>query len=137
MKIACGPMKRNGGSITNISSVAALHGPPNMIAYTASKWGVRGISRTAAIEFAPHRIRVNTIFPGMIMTSQALNAYSAERLTARTSRIPVGRAGEPNDIANLAAFLCSDAGSYCNGAEFTADGGETTLNAAGMSGMKG
>lgn len=135
MRAVLPAMKERGGAIINIGSVAAMTGPPNMSAYAASKWGVRGLTRSAAIEFAPYRIRVNTICPGLIETPMSKGSYDAERMRRRSARIPVGRAGQPQDIAEMVVFLASDAASFCNGADILCDGGETVLNMAGLSGL--
>lgn len=125
MRSTVGLMKKTGGSIVNVSSIAALCGRRTLAAYGSSKWGVRGLSKTAALEFAPYKIRVNTVFPGLIDTLMIRDVYGAERIAARGAQIPVGRNGEPDDIANVVLFLASDASAFCNGAEFIADGGET------------
>lgn len=125
MRTALPALKRQGGSIINISSIAALTGRAGLAAYASSKWAVRGISRSAALEFAPHRIRVNSIIPGLIDTPMTQEAYGAEKLMLRGRSLPVGRAGQPADIANLALFLASEASSFCTGGEYLCDGGET------------
>jgi len=129
MKAAIEPMiAAGGGSIVNISSIDGLVGMNNVISYVASKWAVRGMTKTAAMELAPRGIRVNSIHPGFILTElgtdnlgvapvhQMLEAYS-ERMA------PMKRAGRPEEIAALACFLASDASSYSTGSEFVADGG--------------
>jgi 3alpha(or 20beta)-hydroxysteroid dehydrogenase len=118
-------MKRTGGSIINISSIGALAGRSNIAAYCSSKWGVRGLTKTAALEFGPYGIRANSIVPGLIDTVMTREAYGEAMIASRGAQIPVGRAGTPTDIANLVLFLASDQSSFCSGAEFVADGGET------------
>ncbi len=118
-----------GGSILNISSIDGLIGMNDIISYVASKWAVRGMTKTAAMELAPRGIRVNSIHPGFIHTSLAVEDDSqlAEvhaLLDAHTAKLaPMGRTGEPEEIAKLALFLASDESSYSTGSEFVADGG--------------
>ncbi|MDS0859647.1 glucose 1-dehydrogenase [Burkholderia pseudomultivorans] len=125
MKTALPAMKAHGGSIINISSIAALMGRAGLSAYASSKWGVRGLTRSAALEFATHKIRVNSIIPGLIDTPMTRDAYGAEKLQLRAEMLPVMRAGLPEDISHLALFLASDESSFCTGSEYLCDGGET------------
>ena len=113
------------GSIINISSVAGLMGPAGHIAYAASKWAVRGMTKVAAAELAPFGIRVNSVHPGLIDTPM-LHEY--ERLgvdVARdlTPRVPLGRLADPEDVSRLVVFLASDDSAYSTGSEFVVDGG--------------
>ena len=118
-----------GGSIVNISSIDGLIGMNNIISYVASKWAVRGMTKAAAMELATHGIRVNSIHPGFIHTHLAVEeeshlAATHALLAAHTARLaPMGRTGEPEEIARLALFLASDESSYSTGSEFVADGG--------------
>jgi 3alpha(or 20beta)-hydroxysteroid dehydrogenase len=118
-----------GGSIINVSSIDGLIGMDNIISYVASKWAVRGMTKTAARELAPRGIRVNSIHPGFIYTHLAVEeeshlAATHELLDAHTARLaPMGRTGRPEEIAKLALFLASDDSSYSTGSEFVADGG--------------
>ena len=118
-----------GGSIVNISSIDGLIGMNNIISYVASKWAVRGMTKAAAMELATHGIRVNSIHPGFIHTHLAVEeeshlAATHALLDAHTARLaPMGRTGEPEEIARLALFLASDESSYSTGSEFVADGG--------------
>ena len=130
MRSVVEPMtKAGGGSILNISSIDGLVGMNNIISYVASKWAVRGMTKTAAMELAPRGIRVNSIHPGFIHThlavvEEAHLAATHARLDAHTARLaPMGRTGEPEEIARLALFLASDESSYSTGSEFVADGG--------------
>lgn len=116
------PLMRDGGSIVNISSLAGLTGL-RTTAYTAAKWGLRGLSRVAANELGPRRIRVNTIFPGLIDTPLSRQNPDAFR-TVSLEQIPLGRVGEVADIAPLVGFLLSDASSWISGAEIVVDGGQ-------------
>jgi 3alpha(or 20beta)-hydroxysteroid dehydrogenase len=121
-----------GGSILNISSIDGLIGMDNIISYVASKWAVRGMTKTAARELAPHGIRVNSIHPGFIYTHLAVEEESHLAAThavidAHTAKLaPMGRTGTPEEIAQLALFLASDESSYSTGSEFVADGGLVT-----------
>jgi 3alpha(or 20beta)-hydroxysteroid dehydrogenase len=118
-----------GGSILNISSIDGLIGMDNIISYVASKWAVRGMTKAAARELAPRGIRVNSIHPGFIHTHLAVEddshlAAVHALLDEHTARLaPMGRTGEPEEIARLALFLASDDSSYSTGSEFVADGG--------------
>ena len=115
-------MKRGGGgSIINSSSIAGLAATPRASAYAATKWAVRGLTKSAAVEFAPFGIRVNSVHPGLIDTRmmQELNQSAEER----DARVPLGRQGSVHDVAKLVLFLASDDSAYCTGHEFVADGG--------------
>jgi NAD(P)-dependent dehydrogenase (short-subunit alcohol dehydrogenase family) len=118
-----------GGSIVNISSIDGMIGSPGIISYIASKWAVRGMTKAAAIELAPRGIRVNSIHPGHVHTLLASDAttdhgFVRRMIDAHVARhAPMGRTGEPREIARLAVFLASDDSSYSTGSEFVADGG--------------
>ncbi|WP_434316126.1 SDR family NAD(P)-dependent oxidoreductase [Leifsonia sp. P73] len=118
---ALAPLMGAGSSIVNVGSVAGLTGHYTA-AYTASKWGLRGLSRVAATEYGPRGIRVNTIHPGFIETDMTANAPSAMR-EAQLELTPLERLGEAADVAGLAAFLISDASGYISGADLPVDGG--------------
>jgi 3alpha(or 20beta)-hydroxysteroid dehydrogenase len=115
---------RHAGSVINVSSVAGLRGSRNTVAYTATKFAVRGITKVAALELAPRRIRVNSIHPGYVATPM-LEAATAGEASRHATRIPLGQLSEPADIANMALFLASDESRHCTGAEFVVDGGIT------------
>ncbi|MDR3453418.1 MAG: glucose 1-dehydrogenase [Rhodoferax sp.] len=126
MQAAVPQMKRRGsGAIINLSSTSALQAMPNAIGYAAMKAGVLGITRAAAVELSPHRIRVNTIIPGMIGTPASIAQFDDATMSARLSTMPMGRFGEPHEIAAVAAFLASDDSRYVQGAALVADGGWT------------
>lgn len=113
------PMRAaGGGSIVNISSTAGLKGLPRHGAYGATKWAVRGLTKTTAVELGRDGIRVNSVHPGPIRTAM-LPEGSEERFLA----LPLGRAGEVEEVATLVCFLASDAASYITGGEFAVDGG--------------
>ncbi|TQL54526.1 glucose 1-dehydrogenase [Subtercola boreus] len=116
--------KAGGGSIVNISSIAGMVGIPNAIGYNASKFAVRGMTKTAALEFAQYGIRVNSVHPGSIDTPMVNNG-NAEEMDALAESIPMKRLGRPGELSQLVLFLASDASSYSTGSEFTADGGVT------------
>jgi 3alpha(or 20beta)-hydroxysteroid dehydrogenase len=115
-----------GGSIINISSVAGLQAVANHGAYSSTKFAVTGITRTAALEWGRHGIRVNSVHPGLIETPMTadLRAFTDATVRAKAERnIPLGRMGQSADIANMVLFLASDESSYCTGQGFVVDGG--------------
>jgi 3alpha(or 20beta)-hydroxysteroid dehydrogenase len=114
---------RGGGSIVNISSLAAQSGFYGHAAYGATKWALRGVSRTAAVELGPLGIRVNSVYPGMVDTAMLPPVGSTGTDAARTSHLPLGRVGLPQEVAEAVAFLASDAAAYTTGAELVIDGG--------------
>ncbi|MEN9646787.1 MAG: hypothetical protein RL238_3456 [Actinomycetota bacterium] len=121
---------RGGGAIVNVSSVAGLGGTPGIVAYGASKHAVIGMTKTAAMEFAPANVRVNAICPSPVETRMmraleaGMNPDDPEAVHAMMAMsIPLGRYGEPGDIAALMAFLCSDDSSFLTGAAIPIDGG--------------
>jgi 3alpha(or 20beta)-hydroxysteroid dehydrogenase len=114
--------RRGGGSIVNISSTAGLQGIPNALAYVGTKWAVRGMTKAAALELAPLRIRVNSVHPGLIDTTM-LDSRPREDLLRRAETIPLRRMGTCEDVANVVLFLLSDESAYMTGAEISVDGG--------------
>ena len=116
-----------GGSIINTSSVAGLHGTNGVIAYSASKYAIRGMTRSAALELGADGIRVNSIHPGTIDTPMVnTEEFAHVDRDAYFGAIPARRIGEPRDVAMLALFLASDESAYCTGSEFIVDGGSST-----------
>ena len=123
MKLIAGSMQRaGGGSIVNISSLAAFRPAPNQAIYAASKWAVRGLTRVAAREFAALNIRVNSVHPGAINTRLLqLNPPGFNEMVAGMT--PLQRLGEPEEVARAVLFLASDEAAYITGAELVIDGG--------------
>ncbi|MNK00545.1 3-oxoacyl-[acyl-carrier-protein] reductase FabG [compost metagenome] len=115
------------GSIINISSMAAQYGIPKVIAYTASKTAVDGMTRAMAVELSPMGIRINAIAPGFIATEMSAKALDSdpERKQKVLSRTPMGYLGETQDIGTLAAFLASDDAKYITGTIIPVDGGNS------------
>jgi 3alpha(or 20beta)-hydroxysteroid dehydrogenase len=123
MRDVAGPMERSGGgAIVNISSVAGLRGSPGAIAYSATKWALRGMTKAAAVEYAPRRIRVNSVHPGPIDT-EMLNVRTPEQNQRRVAMVPMQRMGTAEEVAKLVLFLLSDDAAYITGAEVSIDGG--------------
>jgi NAD(P)-dependent dehydrogenase (short-subunit alcohol dehydrogenase family) len=119
--------KQGGGNIINISSMAAQYGIPKVIAYSASKTAIDGLTRAMAVELSPKGIRVNAIAPGFIysdMTAKALN-NDPERKAKVFGRTPMGIMGQPEDIGEAAFFLASDASKYITGVVLPVDGGNS------------
>ena len=140
MKTLGAAMAASGrGSIVNVSSTGGMVGMSVIDAYVASKWGLRGATKSAAIELGPRGVRVNSLHPGgvatpMVGVSQTTMNEPPPFATvdpepdlaaadARSTAQPIARMGRPIEIARLALFLASDESSYCTGAEFVADGG--------------
>ncbi len=121
-------IERGGGSIVNISSTAGLQGAAGSFAYSASKWAVRGMTKSAALLLGPRGVRVNSIHPGpidtpMIADTRMADAGLLDQLLQQ--HVPLGRMGQPEEVAKLALFLASDESSYSTGSEFVIDGGLT------------
>ncbi len=116
-----------GGSIVNLSSVAGLVGMATCVAYGAAKGGVRIMSKSVAVEGAADNIRCNSVHPGVIWTNMQAQATGLDGPQAVSpERVPMGRMGKPQDIANCVLYLASDESNYVSGAEFTVDAGMTT-----------
>jgi 3alpha(or 20beta)-hydroxysteroid dehydrogenase len=123
MRDVAGPMERSGGgAIVNISSVAGLRGSPGSIAYSATKWALRGMTKAAAMDFAPRGIRVTSVHPGPIDT-EMLKVRPPEDMQRRLRMVPMKRMGTAEEVAKLVLFLLSDDSSYITGAEVAIDGG--------------
>ncbi|MFL5323084.1 MAG: SDR family NAD(P)-dependent oxidoreductase [Microvirga sp.] len=119
-----------GGTIINMASVNARLAIPNQVPYGASKGAINQLTRVMAVGLAPHRIRVNAIGPGTIMTDLARDSVLRNETATRMvmSRTPIGRFGEPDEVASVALFLASDDASYITGQTIYPDGGRLALN---------
>src|SRR5664279_3295264 len=119
--------KQGSGHIINISSMASQYGLPKVIAYTASKSAIEGMTRAMAVELSPKGILVNCIAPGFIATDMSGKAFDgdAERFRKVLSRTPLGKLGSPADVAEAAYFLCSDKAGYLTGVILPVDGGNS------------
>lgn len=115
-----GMRDRGGGAIVNIGSAASTTGYANLAAYVSAKHALLGLTRAAALDLAPFNIRVNAVLPGQVRTPMTQGWKETPRLT------PMGRAGEPEEIARTVAFLVSDDSSYTTGAAWVVDGGLTS-----------
>ena len=122
----CAPLliESGNGSIVNISSVAGMRASVGSFAYGASKWAVRGMTKTAAVELARKGVRVNSIHPGVIETPMVADVPNVDKVAGRT---PLGRSADAAEVASLALYLASDESSYSTGAEFVVDGGLSAL----------
>lgn len=126
---AAARLMQQGGSIINLSSVNAVLAIPNQIPYAISKGAIRQLTNVTAVALAPRGIRVNAIGPGTIMTEMGKSVMASEEQRQRIlSRTPLGRVGDPEEIASIAAFLASDEASYITGQTIYADGGRLGLN---------
>ncbi|MEC5423192.1 glucose 1-dehydrogenase [Virgibacillus sp. C22-A2] len=120
MKYVVSSMKKaGGGSIVNISSLAGIIGANKKIAYTASKFAVRGMTKAAALELGEYGIRVNSVHPGFIKTAMTEGLINDDLINA----FPLKKAGEPEEVTNMVLYLASDESSYSTGSEFVIDGG--------------
>ena len=123
-----GMIKAGGGSIVNISSIAglvAIYGAPNL-AYVASKFAVRGMTKQVAVEYGAKNIRVNSVHPGYIKTPM-MAAATDENGGEALAQIPLKRMADPSEVSNLVVFLASDESAFISGAEHVIDGGMTAL----------
>ena len=120
-------LKKGEGSIINISSMASQYGIPKVIAYTASKAAIEGMTRAMAVELSPKGIRINCIAPGFIATDMSAKALNGdpERKQKVMSRTPMAKLGDPSDVGDAALFLASDASKYITGVILPVDGGNS------------
>lgn len=122
-------IRAGGGSIVSISSISgivAIYGTPN-VAYAASKFAVRGITKQLAIEFGERNIRANSVHPGYIRTPMMTEALDEEQMKIASASVPIKRVGEVEDVSNLVTFLASDESAFITGTEYVIDGGLTAL----------
>lgn len=126
-EIARQMVPRKTGSIVMISSMASQYGIPKVVAYSASKSAVEGMTRAMAVELSPMGVRVNCIAPGFIATEMSAKALNndKERMNKVLSRTPMGKLGQPSDIGNAVVYLCSDEASYVTGVVLPVDGGNS------------
>ena len=132
MKAVTRTMRKNGGgAIINASSTEGLGGMSGTVAYGATKFAVRGMTKGAAHELGRHNIRVNSVHPGMIDTPMTRVHGGDAAMEYGASKVPLRRVGTPDDVAPLYVFLGSDEATYINGAEIAIDGGVTATHAFG------
>lgn len=120
-------LSRKSGCLINISSMAARYGIPQVIAYTAAKSGIEGMTKAMAVELSPHGIRVNCVAPGFIATDMSAQAFNGdpERKNKVLSRTPMGKLGMPADVAEAVYYFASDAAKYVTGTILPVDGGNS------------
>lgn len=118
--------RAGGGAIINVSSINGMRASIGSAAYVSSKFAVRGLTQTAALECAPLGIRVNSVHPGLILTPMVDEAMDADALTAIEAGIPLGRGAQSSEVSEVVVFLASDAASYMTGSEVVVDGGWLT-----------
>jgi 3alpha(or 20beta)-hydroxysteroid dehydrogenase len=133
MKTVISSMKKaGGGSIINVSSINGLRGMVASAAYDSSKFAIRGITKTAALEFAEYGIRVNSVHPGAIQTPMievdVADEGTVDNASGTIDKTPLKRVGQPEEVSKLMVFLASDDSSYSTGSEFVLDGGVTASN---------
>lgn len=118
-------LKQGGGAIVNTASVVGLVGFAGIPAYTASKHGVNGLTKQIALDYAKSNIRVNSVCPGIIHTPMIdrFTGGDAAALAAMTATEPIGRLGEPEEVAAVVVWLCTDAASFVTGINLPVDGG--------------
>lgn len=118
-------LKQGGGAIVNMSSILGTDAFEQTSAYTASKHGVIGLTKTAALDYAKRGIRVNSVGPAFINTPMVTEGFSDEEIEGIMALHPIGRLGEPQEVADLVTFLCSDQASFMTGGYYLVDGGYT------------
>jgi 3-oxoacyl-[acyl-carrier protein] reductase len=124
---APGMRARGWGRIVNVSSILSLVGRPHRAAYSATKAGLNGLTRSCAVELAPDNVLVNSICPGYVETEMTRRNNPPEEIEKIKAAIPLGRLALPEEIARAVGFLCSDENSYCTGQMIVADGGFTAI----------
>ena len=126
-------LKQGRGAIVNMSSIAGLGAAPNSSPYVASKHGVIGITRAAAVEYTKAGIRVNAVCPGITVTPLVERLSGGDPRTNKSmlsAQEPIGRLGNPEEIAEAVVWLCSDAAAFVSGHALVVDGGKTILHSA-------
>jgi NAD(P)-dependent dehydrogenase (short-subunit alcohol dehydrogenase family) len=123
---------RGGGSIVNLASINQIVANPGLAAYTAAKGGVRALTKQIAVEFGVQCVRCNSISPAFIATERTVQGLTPADLAAVAQSYPLGRIGEPSDVANAALFLASDESSFITGVDLPLDGGLTSLAASAL-----
>lgn len=123
--------RAGGGSIVNSSSIEGLGGMPFLVAYSSSKFAIRGMTKAAAMELGPKGIRVNSVHPGMIDTGMTRVHGGDAAMEWGGKKVALKRVGLPEDVVGMYLFLASDESSYCTGGEYTVDGGATATHAFG------
>lgn len=118
-------LAQGGGAIVNTASVAGLRGSSTLAAYSASKHGVLGLTKSAALEFSGRGVRVNAVCLGVIKTPMVDQTFPPAVQEALVHKHPIGRLGEAAEVAQLVVWLCSDVASFVTGGAFTVDGGYT------------
>lgn len=121
---------RGGGAIVNLSSAAAHTQSPGIGIYPATKTAVISLTQTLAMELGPHGIRTNAVGPGLIVSDGTSARFEGDRKSERAKNVPIGRVGDPTDIADVIGFLCSSDARYVNGQILYADGGVSAGRAA-------
>lgn len=120
-----------GGSIVNSSSIEGLGGMPLLVAYSASKFAIRGMTKAVAMELGPKGIRVNSVHPGMIDTGMTRVHGGDAAMEWGGQKVALKRVGRPEDVVGVYTFLASDESAYCTGGEYAVDGGATATHAFG------
>ena len=117
--------KARSGSVVNISSASGINGNLHGIAYNASKFAVRGMTKVAALEYGEYGVRINSIHPGVIRTPMTIKGHILDNSEEVANSIPLRRVSEPEEVTNLVLYLASDESSFSTGSEFIVDGGTT------------
>ncbi len=132
MKSVVASMERaGGGSIVNSSSIEGLGGMPLLVAYSSSKFAIRGMTKAVAMELGPRGIRVNSVHPGMIDTDMTRVHGGDAAMEWGGQKVALKRVGTPQDVVGIYTFLASDESAYCTGGEYAVDGGATATHAFG------